>query len=197
MPSFSAVATVLATSLWAASGAWAQVAYEEPTSGVTYKVAIPEVDAAPFDMIVSIEAPASAGWAGFAAGGCMLRSPILVAWPNGNSTVVSPRWATAYHPPALYNGTTAKVLSSSTSNSTHWTASVLCTGCSKWDGGALDPKGNATFGWGVSSHAVDSPSNPASSIRFHDVGKSHFEVDLSQARLSKDNFDALLKTLGG
>lgn len=67
--------------------------WNEPTSGVTYGVAVPDTAAAPFDMLLSIEAPVSAGWVGWAAGGCMLRSPILVAWPNGNGTIVSSRWA--------------------------------------------------------------------------------------------------------
>jgi len=102
----------------------------------------------------------------------------------------------AYHPPQLYNGTTAAVYSGSTANETHWVANILCTGCSSWTGFSLDPKGNATFGWGVSSQAVDPPSDPAAAIHFHDVGKSHFEVDLNNARLAKDDFDALLKSFG-
>ena len=67
--------------------------WPEPTSNVTYKIAIPEASAAPFDVVLSIVAPKSAGWVGFAAGGCMLRSPLLVAWPNGDGVVVSSRWA--------------------------------------------------------------------------------------------------------
>lgn len=67
--------------------------WNEPTSGVTYGLAVPEAASAPFDVLLSIVAPAKAGWVGWAAGGCMLRSPILVAWPNGNTTVVSSRWA--------------------------------------------------------------------------------------------------------
>lgn len=75
-------------------------------------------------------------------------------------------------------------------------ANILCTGCSSWAGFELNPAGNVTFGWGVSSHAVDTPSDPAASIRFHDVGKDHFEVDLTAARLAKADFDALLESFG-
>lgn len=103
----------------------------------------------------------------------------------------------AYHAPTPYNGTVTKVYSSSSVNATHWTANLLCSGCSKWDGGSIDPNGNATFGWGVSSHAVETPSSSSSPIRFHDIGKDHFELDMSKARLSKTDFDSLVKSMGG
>lgn len=63
------------------------------TSNVAYKIAIPDAGAAPFDMLISITAPAATGWAGLAFGGGMLNNPLVVAWPNGNTVVVSPRWA--------------------------------------------------------------------------------------------------------
>lgn len=71
----------------------------------------------------------------------------------------------------------------SSSNATHWTATILCKGCSKWEGAAVAATGNWTFGWGVSSRPVDNPTNVNASIRFHDVGKSHFEVDMAGARI--------------
>jgi cellobiose dehydrogenase (acceptor) len=78
----------------AASVVNAQQSWKEPTSNVTYTFAIPDTaSVAPYDMLVSIDAPLKAGWAGWAAGGCMLRSPILVAWANGTGVAVSPRWA--------------------------------------------------------------------------------------------------------
>jgi hypothetical protein len=66
----------------------------EPVSGVQYSVGIPEVAAAPFDIYTSIVAPIDVTWAAIAFGGCMLRSPLLVAWAYGTNVVVSPRWAT-------------------------------------------------------------------------------------------------------
>jgi hypothetical protein len=82
-------------------------------------------------------------------------------------------------------------------NATHWTANVLCSGCSKWEGYAINPKGNNTFGWGVSSRPVESPANASSPIRFHDVGMDHFELDMNKARVSKAAFDALVKSFSG
>jgi hypothetical protein len=63
-------------------------------SGLSFKIAIPQADIAPFDILFSLTAPVATGWAGFACGGSMLKNPLLVAWPNGNGVVVSPRWAT-------------------------------------------------------------------------------------------------------
>ena len=70
------------------------VSYTEAVSGVQYNVAIPETAAAPFDIYTSIVSPINMTWAAIAFGGCMLRSPILVAWANGTNIAVSPRWAT-------------------------------------------------------------------------------------------------------
>ncbi len=63
-------------------------------SGVTIKLAIPDKTAAPFGILMSIVAPVKVTWVGFATGACMLRSPLIVAWPNGTSVAVTTRWAT-------------------------------------------------------------------------------------------------------
>lgn len=70
-------------------------AYTEPASGVTIKLAIPEVETAPFPILMSIVAPASVTWVGWAAGACMLRSPLIVAWPKANNAGIQvvTRWA--------------------------------------------------------------------------------------------------------
>ena len=69
--------------------------FKEPTSGIYYRIAIPEVSAAPFDVLLQIVAPIDkAGWAGVAWGGQMNGNPLTVAWPNGDSAVVSSRWST-------------------------------------------------------------------------------------------------------
>ncbi len=68
--------------------------YVEGTSSVTYKLAYPEAAVAPFDVLLSVEANVNASWVGVAMGGCMLRSPILLFWPNGKGSVsLSSRWA--------------------------------------------------------------------------------------------------------
>jgi len=61
---------------------------------LTFQIAIQNKTEAPFALIMSIIAPKSVTWAGFATGACMLRSPLLVAWPNGTGVAVAARWAT-------------------------------------------------------------------------------------------------------
>lgn len=57
---------------------------------------------------------------------------------------------------------------------------MLCAeGCSAWYGGAIGPRdANATFGYGVSSHAPAAPADVASAIGFHDLAYGHFDMNL-------------------
>ena len=68
--------------------------YTVPTSNITYRIAIPDVSNAPFDVLLQITAPVAVGWAGLAWGGVMAKNPLTVAWPNGDSAIISSRWAT-------------------------------------------------------------------------------------------------------
>lgn len=69
--------------------------YLTPTDDITLRIAIPDVSSAPFDILLQIIAPVSTtGWAGVAWGGSMTNNPLTVAWPNGETAVVSSRWAT-------------------------------------------------------------------------------------------------------
>ncbi len=92
-----------------------------------------------------------------------------------------------------YTKTTIAGYKSSSVNTTHWTATFLCSdGCSDWYGGAIDPNhNNATFGYGVSSRPVAQPANINSSISYHNVAKGHFDIDLTKAKRAE--FDALTK----
>jgi len=66
------------------------------TNGVSYRVAIPDSAAAgkPYDILVSLTAPKSIGWAGMAWGGSMSNNPLTVGWASGDKAVVSSRRAT-------------------------------------------------------------------------------------------------------
>ena len=84
----------LATSL-ALATAQNMSSFTDPTANLTFKLAIPaDKNSAPFPLLMSIAAPVGVSWAGFATGGCMLRSPLIVAWVNGTGVVVTTRWAT-------------------------------------------------------------------------------------------------------
>ena len=67
----------------------------EPTNNIVYRIAIPDVSAAPFDVLLQIVAPIDkAGWAAVAWGGTMNFNPLTVAWSNGGHGLVSSRWST-------------------------------------------------------------------------------------------------------
>lgn len=70
------------------------IEYSTTASNPIYRIAVQDKPAAPFDTLLQIIAPASLGWVGFSWGGAMTLNPLTVAWPNGNSVVVSSRWAT-------------------------------------------------------------------------------------------------------
>ncbi|KAM7197786.1 hypothetical protein V8F20_006459 [Naviculisporaceae sp. PSN 640] len=168
------------------------------TSTPIFRIAIPDVTTTPFDTLLQIIAPVSLGWAGFSWGGGMTNNPLTVAWPNGNTgkVTVSSRWSIGRTLPSVYSGATYKTLTSSR-NSTHWTVEVLCTGCSKWNGGQLSASGNTinTFAWAYSRTAVPQPANPSSSFSIHNnVGM--FSDTLSAARNSRASFEDYARKAG-
>lgn len=69
------------------------VSFSDPGIELDIKLAIPDATSAPFPLLVTFSAPINVAWAGFATGGCMLRSPLIVAWPNGKSVLATTRWA--------------------------------------------------------------------------------------------------------
>jgi len=97
MKLLSLVSLVLATSARAQAQNLALSSFTDAGANLTFKLAIPETTSAPFPLLMSIIAPIGVSWAGFATGGCMLRSPLIVAWPNGTGVAVSTRWATYVH----------------------------------------------------------------------------------------------------
>lgn len=76
-----------------AASALGQLQTVDTDTGITIGFAIPDVDETPFDVIVSVSAPADVGWAGVAWGGVTERGSLSIAWPSGGSAVASSRWA--------------------------------------------------------------------------------------------------------
>ncbi|KAI0414342.1 iron reductase domain protein [Xylaria grammica] len=176
------------------------VCYSETKAGDLYvRVAIPAVDKDPFDMLLQLVAPkATAGWAAIAWGGKMVKNPITLAWANGNNTVVSSRWADTRTPPVPYPSATYTVLKGSTSNSTHWTLTALCSQCAAWTAdnakSALNPNDKAAkFAYALSPTPPSQPANNASSITKHTIHAT-FTLDLAAAKTEK--FEEYITSLG-
>jgi hypothetical protein len=73
-----------------------QATYSLSGKYITFRIAVPS-DAqqnAQYDVVVQIVAPAEVGWLGLAWGGQMTYNPLTVSWANGNTPVVSSRYAT-------------------------------------------------------------------------------------------------------
>lgn len=101
--------------------------------------------------------------------------------------------------PTAYTGATYTVLAGSSPNSTHWTLTALCTGCSQWTGSGatatkLNPATTATVAYALSSKAPAEPANNASSISIH-TAKGKFTLDLGAARTA--DFNTYVQTLTG
>ncbi|KAK1752754.1 hypothetical protein QBC47DRAFT_349587 [Echria macrotheca] len=165
-------------------GTWGESRYCKPNNGLcylqltptgfpnipTYRIAIPDSasSSSAFDAILETVTPVALGWTGWAWGGTMLNNPLTVVWPNGNSATATVRWATGKTLPQPYSGATFKLLSSS-KNSTHWTAEVACTGCTRWgSSGQIRPDSTNSFSWAVGDRgSVSNPSSSSSSFKEH------------------------------
>ncbi|KAK4234258.1 hypothetical protein C8A03DRAFT_18803 [Achaetomium macrosporum] len=159
-----------------------------------FRVAIPDTASSgtQFDTLLQVIAPSTLGWVGFSWRGRMTLNPLTVVWPNGNTGVtVSSRWANARTQPTLYPQATYRILSASR-NATHWTVETVCSGCSTWSDGALNPSGSQSFAWAVSRTAVPQPANTASSFSVHD-NYGVFSGSMSLAKVPKAAFDAYVR----
>ncbi|KAI0161325.1 iron reductase domain protein [Xylariaceae sp. FL1272] len=177
------------------------VCYSSSTVGVasiSYRLAIPNVTASPFDLILQIVAPKAAQWAGIAFGGHMINNTIAMAWANGNTSVVSSRWAAAHEIPEAYEGAEYTLLEGSVTNDTHWTMTALCKGCSTWihDGGSvtsMDPNSpSINLAWAASPYPVGDPADNYTMMSIHSEHGT-FSLDLAAAKT--DDFDSFVQSL--
>ncbi|KZS90558.1 CBD9-like protein [Sistotremastrum niveocremeum HHB9708] len=142
----------------------------ESVHGVTYGFVLPPAGSTgslATEFIGEIIAPIANKWVGIALGGQMADNLLLVAWPNANSIVFSPRYTTGYVQPTVYAGPTITTLQSSV-NATAWKWIYRCQNCTSWQGGSLDTTGSPVVAWVISNEAVDTPSNAASNFNEHD-----------------------------
>ncbi|EHA52287.1 hypothetical protein MGG_06206 [Pyricularia oryzae 70-15] len=169
-----------------------QVCYSEFVSPqkIAFRVAIPDTAAqgTNFDMLLQIVAPKTVGWAGIAWAGRMVNNPLTIAYSDGGSSVtVSSRWASSMSPPSPYPAASYEKLPMSTTNATHWRLDAICSGCSSWQGGALDPAcTTAAIAWAMAHAAPAQPSSNTSSIRYHS-SRDHISFDLAAAKIANFN----------
>ncbi|KAI8934098.1 hypothetical protein NX059_008860 [Plenodomus lindquistii] len=167
------------------------------TNGITFGVALPETNTAPFETVLRIVSPIKNGWVGFSWGGTMPYVPLTVGWINSaaNTTIYSSRMAFGLSLPQAYDGAEYSYLKGTGYNDTHWTLNVRCKGCSQWhdvEGNLKSIDGAATaqkFAYGLATKAPAQPANNRSTFNVHN-SFGNYRFDLTQGWNA--NFQALV-----
>jgi len=143
---------------------------QEPIHNVTYGFVLPPTSSTTesTEFIGEIIASAANKWVGLALGGQMANNLLIVAWPNENDIVFTPRFATGYLQPTPYSGPTITTLSSSVESDGSWKWIFRCQECTTWTGGSLNTTGTPVMAWVISNEAVLTPSSASSNFNEHD-----------------------------
>ncbi|KAE8440501.1 hypothetical protein EG329_007418 [Mollisiaceae sp. DMI_Dod_QoI] len=137
--------------------------------GISYRIALPSTNGSADVTILQIVAPVTIGWAGFAWGGTMPWNPLGLNLPVG------------------YTGAEYTYLRGTGTNSTHWTVTVLCRGCTTWkdsDGSnaAVLLNGTTKFAYAYALAPPLKPADNSSAFNVHDnIGKWIHDVKGSQS----------------
>lgn len=97
--------------------------------------------------------------------------------------------------PTVYNEATYTVLSDTGINGTHYTLSVICSGCSSWSRSTgtktLNPNSGFRVAWAQNTEAasVAQPANPGSNFNYHNF-HGYFDADLRSAKVPDAQFKA-------
>ncbi|CZT49031.1 uncharacterized protein RSE6_09812 [Rhynchosporium secalis] len=154
--------------------------------GISYRIALPDVSAAPSDAIIQTVAPIEFGWAAFSWGGTMVWDPLNMGWANVTAAVVSSRFAYGLSQPGTYNMAEYTYLRGTGTNATHWTLTVRCRGCTHWPN---NDETIASINYAVTSNvacaqakqAVVDPADNATAFNYHD-SFSKWQHDIKAAR---------------
>ncbi|KAF2743066.1 iron reductase domain protein [Sporormia fimetaria CBS 119925] len=166
-------------------------------NGFTYRIALPSLPStsdtnhhSSDSAILQIIAPHTLSWCGLAWGGRMIGNPLSVFWPTGASTglkaIVSSRIASGkYLMPTNYSSAAYTYLNPTTANETHWTVTVLCQGCTRWNiaGQHVDLTESIHTNFGFACSKIK-PTTPASNMSFFGIHEQYgvWEHDWSLGR---------------
>ena len=88
--------------------------------------------------------------------------------------------SSGYQQPTPSTDATLTLLPDAAANETHWTLSAVCTGCSQWGTGSIDPSGSAPLAWAYAAAPPFTPADAASAFGIHD-NKGSVPFDFSTA----------------
>ncbi|TFK21044.1 CBD9-like protein [Coprinopsis marcescibilis] len=140
-------------------------------------------------------APVGVGWVGTSLGGGMRSNPLLLAWVNGQTPLISVRSTAQYAPPSPITGPRVTILGSSGANATHQRIVYRCENCTTWSGGTggINQNGNHMFGYATHANIKPSPPNSATAgIQRHTLA-NQFSLNTVDARST--TYDAQLTLL--
>ncbi|EMD60695.1 hypothetical protein COCSADRAFT_40304 [Bipolaris sorokiniana ND90Pr] len=170
-----------------ASLASAQVANVCPSTGVCFKLNIPQSTASSGsgDIFFQIQAPSSYEWVALGQGNGMANSNIFVVYTSasGNNVTLSPRHTTSYSPPTLNTDAQVTLLEGSGVSNGVMTANVKCSNCNSWSGGTMDFKsgsGNWIYAFQNSGGSKNTDDTSAQINQHSD--HSVFNWDFAQAK---------------
>ncbi|KAH7548655.1 integral membrane protein [Bipolaris maydis] len=170
-----------------ASLASAQVANVCPSTGVCFKLNIPQDTASSGtgDIFFQIQAPSSYEWVALGQGRAMANSNIFVVYTSasGNNVTLSPRQTSSYAPPTPNSNAQVTLLEGSGVSNGVMTANVKCSNCNSWSGGTMDFK-SSSGNWIYAFQNSGGPKNTddtSAQIDQHS-GHSVFNWDFAQAK---------------
>ena len=116
--------------------------------------------------------PSSRNWLAFGFGSEMAGSLIIMAYRSEtkNNVTLSPRHATGYTMPKLYDSATVEVLAGSAVTDDLFIVNGRCQNCRSWDGGSIDvtnPQQSMIYALGDEGDSVHS-NNASVNIRQHE-----------------------------
>ncbi|KAE8849939.1 hypothetical protein PTNB73_01055 [Pyrenophora teres f. teres] len=165
----------------------AQLASLCPTTGVCYRLNIPQSTASSGtgDIFFQITAPSSYEWVALGQGQGMSQANMFLVYTaaNGNNVTLSPRTATGHAPPQLNSDTKVELLDGSGVSNGIMTANVKCSNCNSWNGGTMDFTGGSG-NWIYAYHSSNGPKNSddtSAQIGIHS-GQATFTWDFANAK---------------
>ncbi|EUC42131.1 iron reductase domain protein [Bipolaris oryzae ATCC 44560] len=165
----------------------AQVANVCPSTGVCFKLNIPQSTASSGsgDIFFQIQAPSSYEWVALGQGRGMANSNIFVVYTSssGNNVTLSPRHTTSYSPPTSNRNAQVTLLEGSGVSNGVMTANVKCSNCNSWSGGTMDFKsgsGNWIYAFQNSGGPKNTDDTSAQISQHSD--HSVFNWDFAQAK---------------
>ncbi|KAF1935576.1 CBD9-like protein [Clathrospora elynae] len=167
----------------------AQLASICPSTGVCYKLNIPESTASSGsgDIFFQVSAPSSYEWVALGQGTAMAGSNMFVVYTSssGSNVTLSPRTASGHTSPTPDNDAEVELLEGSGVTNGVMTANVKCSNCNSWSGGTMDFKassGDWIYGY-QSSGGPKNSDDKSASIKQHDSDSmGAFSWDFANAK---------------